>query len=672
MLNYNNSSVFYVSYENGNDGYNGFSRTPDGFLNGPFKTLSRALDAVKTYRVVGNTRPMRIELLDDAYLDETVEIGKDTGAVTIASFNGKKRVVGGIKVTDWKEDVFNGKPCLSAQLPPKKDGAEWDFTDFWVNGKRASVTRFPKTGRLRLQDAEQNGGDMDNLRASSKWIQVNTDDLKEVEGIENAYVHYHHFWVSEHSPVETYDKESGKITLKYPSFYTVSTYYEPPKAGATTYYLTGIPSSFQEENEWYLERKTGKVYYIPRAGEKAEDIVGFAPVVETLFRVQADDVRFCDLELTCTRGEFVCYGYFDADINAWVKNEQGFGTSVQSMKDACGAIVFVGVNRGGIDNCYMHGLGLHAVEIDCGCKAVRIERSVIEDIGAGGVKICGGRHGCDEREITSRCTVRGNRISDLGKRYVEGCGVLVCDASEIEISENEICDLDYSGVSLGWVWGYEPSNTYGNIVRGNHIHHIRGGLSDLGGIYLLGKQRGTVIAENRIHDIRCGVYGGWGLYLDEGTSEIVVENNVIYRAQTHCLQQHYGANNVVRNNIFAFGGNGCVAYGSLEYHEEFLMENNILLTDGSPVYGAAHNWRGSKNFVWDLHGETPYLDGNKGEKIPFFKWQSDYIQEEESRVINPSFENAESYDFRLKENSPVIELGFKPLTGFLATGKGEK
>lgn len=96
MLNYNNCSIFYVSYQNGNDGYNGFSRTPDGFLNGSFKTLSRALDAVKTYRVVGNTRPMRIELLDDAYLDETVEIGKDTGAVTIASFNGKKRVVGGI------------------------------------------------------------------------------------------------------------------------------------------------------------------------------------------------------------------------------------------------------------------------------------------------------------------------------------------------------------------------------------------------------------------------------------------------------------------------------------------------------------------------------------------------------------------------------------------------
>jgi len=138
--------------------------------------------------------------------------------------------------------------------------------------------------------------------------------------------------------------------------------------------------------------------------------------------------------------------------------------------------------------------------------------------------------------------------------YPSAIGVWVGQSSRNTISHNHIHDLFYTAISVGWTWGYAPNQCAGTLIEFNHLHHIgKDMLSDMGAIYTLGVQPGTVIRNNLIHDVQSFTYGGWGIYTDEGSSNLVIENNIVYRTKSAGFHQHYGRENLVRNNIFAFG-----------------------------------------------------------------------------------------------------------------------
>jgi parallel beta-helix repeat protein len=442
-----------------------------------------------------------------------------------------------------------------------------------------------------------------------------------------------------------------------------------------TFYLSGIPSTFEKENEWYLDREKGVVYYIPAFGENQENLVGYVPCTGKTFEIFADDVRLVDLEIAYTRGEYESKWERDMLTKVQVACETIYGADIQSVCWAHGAITFQGVARSGVKNCYLHALGVHAIDILEGSSDIRIENNVIEDIGAGGVKVDGGAYGCKEEERTHHCVIRGNTIRNIGLKFSAGCGVLVKHASNNEIAENEIYDMDYTGISVGWVWGYAPSNTFGNLIRGNHIHSTRGNLSDLGGIYLLGKQHGTIVSENRIHDIYCNTYGGWGIYLDEGSQEVLVENNVIFNTQLESVHQHYGANNVVRNNVLVGAGYAAAYFGvvGVPTHENtgFSLENNVVLIHGMPIYQSSEDEYTARNVIWDTKKEPLKVYLHDGAQVDFEEYIKDG-KEIGSVISDPLFESAEAFDFTLKENSPAYEIGFHPLTGFLESGKKRK
>jgi len=182
----------------------------------------------------------------------------------------------------------------------------------------------------------------------------------------------------------------------------------------------------------------------------------------------------------------------------------------------------------------------------------------------------------------------------------------------------------------------------------------------MGCIYTLGISPGTVIHDNRFHDVTSFDYGGWGLYTDEGSSGIVMKNNLVYRCSRAGFHQHYGKENRIENNILAFNGEQQLQRSRTEEHISFWFERNIVYWDNdSPLQGS--NWR-DDNFRMDYN-----LYFSAGQKpVTFFggltleQWQQKRKQDQHSIIADPGFVDAKQDDFRLKPDSPALKLGFQP------------
>ncbi len=154
-----------------------------------------------------------------------------------------------------------------------------------------------------------------------------------------------------------------------------------------------------------------------------------------------------------------------------------------------------------------------------------------------------------------------NHIFDGGHVYAAGIGIWVAQSSGNRIAHNDIHDLRYSGMSIGWNWNDAPNRTHHNVIELNHVHDMgHGVLSDAGLIYCLGVSPGSVIRNNVFHDM--WPYSnpplGWGIYLDATCGGYLVENNLVYNTLSGGLMYNNGGHeHVIQNNIFAPVGQRC-------------------------------------------------------------------------------------------------------------------
>jgi hypothetical protein len=253
---------------------------------------------------------------------------------------------------------------------------------------------------------------------------------------------------------------------------------------------------------------------------------------------------------------------------------------------------------------------------------------------------------------------------------------LILQSGHNRIAHNHIYDLYYTAVSVGWNWGYQVTPCYDNVVEFNHLHDIgQSMLSDMGAVYTLGIQRGTVIRNNLIHDVNSFTYGGWGLYPDEGSTGLVWENNVVYRTKSAGFHQHYGRENVVRNNVFAFGKEHQMMRTREEQHVSFIFINNIVYFDSGDLLGS--NWKNDRflsdfNVYFDARPQAA-PDAVKFAGASLAQWRA-RGHDVHSMLENPLFAAPEKYDFQLQDNSPALKLGFQriDLAGVGVRPKGER
>jgi len=283
-------------------------------------------------------------------------------------------------------------------------------------------------------------------------------------------------------------------------------------------------------------------------------------------------------------------------------------------------------------------------------------------------------------ERTRGNIITDNHIDHYGVEYPSAVGILLMHTEGNVVMHNEIHHGGYTGISIGWHWGYQRSISRDNHIEFNHIHHIgQGLLSDMGAIYTLGVSPGTTIRNNLIHDVDANHYGGWGIYNDEGSSHILIENNVVYDTKFAGYNIHYAKEVTVRNNIFAFGRLQQLSRSRVEPHKSVFFERNIVLwAEGALLNGAwrdkpykfyfnpksakgAHETTSTFDMDWNVYfNPKQKLEAVKFNGLAWPAWQKTG-KDRHSVYADPLFVDAAKRDFRLKPESPALRLGFEPI-----------
>ena len=384
----------------------------------------------------------------------------------------------------------------------------------------------------------------------------------------------------------------------------------------------------------------------------------------------ASDITFSGITLRDSAWEICSGEHFVSVINPshpLYTNIDYTATFPQACFDAPACFTVQNASDIKLVNCEFINIGQTALMFGEKTANCSVKSSLFSGIGGNCVFIKGINDVNNTSVQTKNIAVEDCHIRNYGEVFNFAVGVLLAHASSCSISNNEIHDGLYTGISVGWNWGYTPHVTNDIAVKDNLIYNIgQGWLSDMGGIYTLGLQPDTVVSGNVIHDVGCyeDGYGGWGVYLDEGSTGITVENNLAYRCSSQGFHQHYGQDNMIRNNIFALNGEGQLRVSRKEEHNSLFLYGNILLGNDTPMYADVVEGKltDKGNLYWDYERGEAVLSGNSTsfEDRIYRTAMERKGYYNDAVFADPLFRDAENGDFTLAKNSPALDIGFEP------------
>ena len=202
--------------------------------------------------------------------------------------------------------------------------------------------------------------------------------------------------------------------------------------------------------------------------------------------------------------------------------------------------------------------GGNGVFVTTGCQDIHFDKVDLMDIGGNGMMIGMAKDpGLDSDELVKGVSYTRGVVSQAGRHFDSAVGIWLGFCRDCSLIANEVFDLPYTGISIGWQWNPVSSSSGGNLIEDNHIYKVMQMLGDGGGIYTLGFQPGSIIRGNRIHEILRSELNhaspNNGMFIDEGSSGFLIDGNHIYDVAHTCIRGHRAAGVELRNNKFESG-----------------------------------------------------------------------------------------------------------------------
>lgn len=640
-----------------------------GTVEAPLKTLGKAKEILKSTET---DELITVWFREGTYIiNDTVEFtSSDKDNVLYRSYPDERVSFSGSKtITGWSETIINGVNAFVTDVEVNSD--EDYFKSLFKGKKRLERSSFPKEGMFKVADpseAEAVANPHDPYFFTHFLaFYAHKDNILDFANTSDVEVEVMHFWCDEHLPVHSVDASTGRIETTKPTSMRVRV--------DDNFVYHNVKEALSLPGEWYLDRAEDKLYYIPEEGDTVENTILNAGVNDKLFELNgAENISFQGIDFINTDWDFTGRdgGFWDKMFDSThplYENIEYCIDHPQAAFEVPAAINIIASKGINFTDCRFENISYTAVKFDKGTQDCNITSCLFNEIGANAIFINGD---FVVPATTKNINVRDCHIGYYGRIFSNAIGILLTHAYDCDLTNNEIHDGWYTGISVGWNWGYTEHPTNKIDISNNLIYNIGNGwLSDMGGIYTLGVQPDTVISGNIIYNVGCDEgaygYGGWGIYLDEGSSEMLVENNLVYDCSSQTFHQHYGRDNIIRNNIFAFGGDGAFIITRNEEHNSLTLTNNILVTDDAPVYAfeVKKDWFvDDSNLYWDYdHGGNVY----SGSTMKLIDRDTLVIITARGYFNNalfkdPLFRDAASRDFTLAENSPALEIGFKPWT----------
>jgi hypothetical protein len=641
----------FVSVE-GNDSY-------PGTQNQPLASLYGARDLIRDLRAANNLEEeIRVIISGGTYymaeplvLSET-DSGSEKSPVTfIAAQGGSPVFIGGIQIKNW-EKVSDR---LWKTKVPEVCKYGLYFEQLYVNGKRATRAKSPNEGFYFLNGVNENvieqGNDhlpalaVQKLKLFSKAAMEFSTFTK--NDFNDALVTFYHKWDNTRKHIYLFNSDSSFI-------YTVGRGMKSWNKldDKTRFLIENYKAALDTCGEWFLER-SGELYYIPCEEDNMSSVEIYAPITDKFLILRgSNENRIKNLRFENLRFEVAGY---HTPIKGNEPAQAAAPIEAVIMLDYAKGIDFV--------NCKIAHTGTNAIWFRKSCTDCSVTHCYLHDLGAGGVKVGDIEIPEKQDHLTNNITIENNIIRSGGFVFPCAIGITIFQASDNKIVHNEIANFRYSGISVGWVWGYAYSPSIRNTIEYNHIHHLGWGeLSDMGGIYTLGDSEGTTVRNNVIHHIYSSGYGGWGLYTDEGTRGILMENNLVYACKSAGFHQHYGRDNIIRNNIFALIQLSAIKISKVEEHLSYTFTNNIIYQENGDIISDV--WDGDNgtkikvnfdyNCYWKANEPNPEFYG-----LSFAKWKKSG-RDKNSIIADPGFVDPQNFDFEIKNKSAIRKIHFKP------------
>lgn len=562
----------------------------DGTRQSPKATLTSALRQAREWR---RTEDNRIQGGITIYMEggtyafhEPVFIRpEDSGtkeSPTIIRSVGDEKVIlsGGISINGWKKQgkvwvadvpVFNGRPL--------------DFRQLWVNGKKAvrarDVEDFEKMNRICSVD-EKN----EILYVPVVSIRRLIDNKGNLKA-KYAEMVLHQMWCVANLRIRSVEVQGDSAAIRFHQPESRIQFEHPwPRPMVTTdghnsaFYLTNARELQDVPGEWYHDIDARKVYYYPREGEKMQEAEVIVPAVETLVRVEGTldrpvcHIRFEKITFSYTTwmrpsekghvplqaGMYLTDGYrIDPKmqrnyLNHPLDNQGWLGRPAAAVR-------VVAARQIDFERCRFEHLGSTGLDYEEAVQGGVVRGCFFRDIAGNGLLVGSFSPAAhethlpydpaDRREVCTQQHINNCYFTEIGNEDWGCLAIAAGYVGDVNIEHNEISEVPYSGISLGWGWTQTVNCMRNNRVHANLIHHYAKHMYDVAGIYTLGSQPKSYVTENCVHSIYKPGYvhdpNHWFyLYTDEGSSFITVRDN--WTEGEKYLQNANGPGNVWENN----------------------------------------------------------------------------------------------------------------------------